>query len=134
MVLYTLIYLFKILIFILGMIQGAYTGIGSQQVIFPSLKKHLNGVSSVSLPNGARVESVRTEEHLALPTFNCGKPVFNVAGGIVVDMPKGKFRNELEALLKKLEYAYLKNLRMNDNVQWKEVSLLINSGTINSRD
>ncbi|WP_197481987.1 DUF637 domain-containing protein [Bibersteinia trehalosi] len=105
------------------MIQGAYTGIGSQQLIFPSLKKHLNGVSSVSLPNGARVESGRTEEHLALPTFNCGKPVFNVAGGIVVDMPKGKLRNELETLLKKPEYAYLKNLKLNDNVQWKEVSL-----------
>ncbi|AGH38090.1 Hemagglutinin/hemolysin-related protein [Bibersteinia trehalosi USDA-ARS-USMARC-188] len=63
------------------------------------------------------------EEYLTLPTFTGGKPVFNASGGIVVDMPKGKLRNELEALLKKPEYAYLKNLKLNDNVQWKEVSL-----------
>ncbi|WP_429945934.1 DUF637 domain-containing protein [Bibersteinia trehalosi] len=63
------------------------------------------------------------EEYLTLPTFTGGKPIFNASGGIVVDMPKGKLRNELETLLKKPEYAYLKNLKLNDNVQWKEVSL-----------
>ncbi|WP_064318075.1 DUF637 domain-containing protein [Bibersteinia trehalosi] len=63
------------------------------------------------------------EEYLTLPTFTGGKPVFNASGGIVVDMSKGKLRNELEALLKKPEYAYLKNLKLNDNVQWKEVSI-----------
>ncbi|WP_109427035.1 DUF637 domain-containing protein [Aggregatibacter kilianii] len=62
-------------------------------------------------------------ENLTLPTFKGKQPVFHAAGGIVVDIPKGKLKDEIVKLLAKPEYAYLKDLQTNEKINWNEVAL-----------
>ncbi len=62
-------------------------------------------------------------ENLMLPIFKGKQPVFHAAGGIVVDIPKGKLKDEIVKLLAKPEYAYLKDLQTNEKINWNEVAL-----------
>ncbi|MDH2925011.1 filamentous hemagglutinin family protein [Nicoletella semolina] len=62
-------------------------------------------------------------ENLTLPSFAGVQPIFNAPNGIIVDVPKGKLKTELEALIKKPEYRYLKQLKSDANVNWNEVAL-----------
>ena len=63
-------------------------------------------------------------ETLQLPSFTGPvAPVLSAPGGYIVDIPKGNLKTEIEKLAKQPEYAYLKQLQMTKNVDWKQVSL-----------
>jgi len=63
-------------------------------------------------------------ETLQLPSFTGPvAPVLSAPGGYIVDIPKGNLKTEIEKLAKQPEYAYLKQLQVAKNVNWKEVQL-----------
>lgn len=65
-----------------------------------------------------------TVETLKLPSFESPTPpVLSAPGGYIVDIPKGNLKTEIEKLAKQPEYAYLKQLQVAKNVNWKEVQL-----------
>ena len=67
---------------------------------------------------GSNIETVQ------LPSFTGPvAPVLSAPGGYIVDIPKGNLKTEIEKLAKQPEYAYLKQLQMTKNVDWKQVSL-----------
>ncbi|MFD1804795.1 DUF637 domain-containing protein [Pasteurella oralis] len=62
-------------------------------------------------------------ESLILPSFKGEKPIFDAPNGIIADIPEGDLKTELEKLIQKPEYAYLKELKSNGNVNWNQVAL-----------
>lgn len=65
-----------------------------------------------------------TVETLKLPSFESPTlPQFSAPGGFIADIPKGSLKTEIEKLSKQSEYAYLKQLQMAQNVDWKQVQL-----------
>ncbi|WP_368492222.1 DUF637 domain-containing protein [Neisseria sp.] len=65
-----------------------------------------------------------TVETLKLPRFEGpAAPKLTAPGGYIAHMPKGNLKTEIEKLARKPEHAYLKQLRTNKNVDWKQVNL-----------
>ncbi|MXN88845.1 two-partner secretion domain-containing protein [Pasteurella canis] len=65
-------------------------------------------------------------ESLILPSFKGEKPIFDAPNGIIADIPEGDLKTELEKLIQKPEYAYLKALKSDENVDWNQVALAYN--------
>lgn len=65
-------------------------------------------------------------ESLILPSFKGEKPIFDAPNGIIADIPEGDLKTELEKLIQKPEYAYLKELKSDENVDWNQVALAYN--------
>lgn len=65
-----------------------------------------------------------TVETLKLPKFDGpSAPTLSAPGGYIADIPKGDLKTEISKLAANPEYAYLKQLQMNKNVDWKQVEL-----------